>query len=92
MSVIQRLEIERQVAETRLRAFRENRPISLADASEMVALAVEAARLLDYTKNYPRRALGEAGLDAADFREICHKALSILDTHLTLSGTTVRFR
>lgn len=84
MSASLLLEMERQGVQAKIRAFSGDRTISMRDARELIEHGIEATKALRFTWEYPRRALGESGLEAADFKEVCQKSVSILDAHLTL--------
>jgi hypothetical protein len=80
------LEKERRRIEAEVRVLSGPREWSAADARELVATIVSATPHLRYTWEYPRRALGEAGLEANAFCALCRETLPILDLHLALIG------
>lgn len=88
MSASMVLEMESQAVQTKLRFFDSRRVISLRDASDLVAHGIDTTASLRYTWEYPRKALGENGLEAAVFKEVCQKVLFILDAQLTLLDLT----
>jgi hypothetical protein len=61
-------------------------PVSVGDAADLVKHVLAMSAQLRYIWEHPRRALGEAGLEAARFREVCRSTVEVLDNHLTLLG------
>jgi hypothetical protein len=80
------VELHRREAEARLQVLTGRREVSEADVRQLVALTLSATEHLRYTWEYPRRALGEAGLEAGAFCEVCRSVLAALDMHQTLLG------
>jgi hypothetical protein len=81
------LEMARLETEARLQALSgRHRPESAAVARELVSHTLSATEHLRHTWEYPRRALGEAGMEAGAFCEVCRSVLRILDMHLALLG------
>jgi hypothetical protein len=79
------LELGRAEAEAAITTLKARRgPVSLADAYQLVKYVVAMSAHLSYTWEYPRRALGEAGLEAARFHEVCRSTIEALDFHLNL--------
>jgi hypothetical protein len=84
-------EWSRARAEASVKALNNSsRPIRAADARQIVALALSATEELRYTWEYPRRALGEGGIETAAFRELCFSVLAAIDWHLKLLTTVIR--
>ena len=75
---------EAEAAITTLNARRD--PVSVGDAADLVKHVLATSALLHDVWGHPRRALGEAGLEAARFREVCRSTVEVLDNHLTLLG------
>jgi hypothetical protein len=81
------LELGRAESEAAISALNARRDrVSVADAVDLVKHALAMSAQLRSIWEHPRRALGEAGLEAARFREVCRSTVEVLDKHLTLLG------
>jgi hypothetical protein len=81
------LEMARLETEARLQALSgRHRLETVAGARELVSHILSATEHLRHTWEYPRRALGEVGMEAGAFCEVCRSVLRILDMHLALLG------
>ena len=79
---------EAEAAITTLNARRDS--VSVGDAADLIKHVLARSALLHDVWEQPRRALGEAGLEVARFREVCRSTVEALDKHLTLLGLARR--